>query len=205
MRFAVFSSCKDLLCILHIIKGPQRFAVHISHHQRATRICCAYFTSSKGHSRPKYAKIGHKGLNKPKKHKNEKKQKKNNKNQRFLETAGIGGMSLFLLTPPVLDPRNLLLFDFMVRHSTSASVSHVAFFVRLLRVRCSVRMIYCFPGPHLRGRLLIGEYVSFYQNTTWIFDTWSTEHIVSVLYVIHVGWVWVGGWGWASNVLTLAY
>ena len=82
VRFAVFSSWKDLLCILHIIKGPQGFAVHTSHHQRATI----------GHNRPKYAKMGHTGLNKQKK---QKKQKQTKKKQRFLETVGIGGMSLF--------------------------------------------------------------------------------------------------------------
>ena len=41
---------------------------------------------------PKYAKIGHKGLNKQKTKKTKKTQKK-----RFLETVGIGGMSLFFL------------------------------------------------------------------------------------------------------------
>ena len=41
---------------------------------------------------PKYAKIGHKGLNKQKTKKTKKPKKQ--KNQRFLETVGIGGMSL---------------------------------------------------------------------------------------------------------------
>ena len=42
---------------------------------------------------PKYAKIGHKGLNKQKNQKKKKKKKK----KRFLETVGIGGMSLVFL------------------------------------------------------------------------------------------------------------
>ena len=60
---------------------------------------CSVFTSSKGHNRPQYAKIGHKGLNKQKTKKTKKneKTKKKQKKQRFLETVGIGGMSLVFL------------------------------------------------------------------------------------------------------------
>ena len=56
-----------------------------SHHQRATI----------GYNMPKYAKIGHKGPNKQKTKQHKKNKKTKKKKQRFLETVGIGGMSLF--------------------------------------------------------------------------------------------------------------
>ena len=74
-------------CVLHCFPCSvlQSFPPAVfSHHQRATI----------GYNMPKYAKIGHKGPNKQKT-KQHKKNKKNKKKQRFLETVGIGGMSLF--------------------------------------------------------------------------------------------------------------
>ena len=75
-------------CVLHCFPCSilQCFPLAVfSHHQRATI----------GHNMPKYAKIGHKGLNKQKTKKTKKNEKTKKKNQRFLETVGIGGMSLF--------------------------------------------------------------------------------------------------------------
>ena len=82
-------------CVLHCFPCSvlQCFPLAVfSHHQRATI----------GHNIPKYAKIGHKGLNKQKtkttkktkKTKNKNNKTKKNKKKRFLETVGIGGMSL---------------------------------------------------------------------------------------------------------------
>ena len=77
-------------CVLHCFPCSvlQCFPLAVfSHHQRATI----------GHNIPKYAKIGHKGLNKQKTKttkKTKNKNKKTKKKQRFLETVGIGGMSL---------------------------------------------------------------------------------------------------------------
>ena len=71
-------------CVLHcfLCNVLQCFPLAVfSHHQRATI----------GHNMPKYAKIGHKGLNKQ----NPPPKKKRQKKQRFLEIVGIGGMSLF--------------------------------------------------------------------------------------------------------------
>ena len=72
-------------CVLHRFPCSvlQCFPLAVfSHHQRATI----------GHNMPKYAKIGYKGLNKQKTQK-----KTTKKKQRFLETVGIGGMSLVFL------------------------------------------------------------------------------------------------------------
>ena len=61
--------------------APVRFAL-FSLQYFAVFSSCSVFTSSKGHNMPKYAKIGHKGLNKQKTKKT-KKTEKNKKNKDF--------------------------------------------------------------------------------------------------------------------------